>query len=212
MFVDDQSVDLSYEFAKMYERKYPDKMKVLRTEEKKRAGGARNLGMDFPVGCEYLYFMDSDDYLYSPCSLQTMKDAVGGRPGLVLFDWYVEKGGRVGRCSFGDFEKYRRENRLAQTPWNAAWTRLVRSDLAAPFLENCMRGEDTYQMLQILDKNPAVRQVHDAAYVYRLHGGNTVLSEEFEKDGPVFRAALEGLRAKMKSQAVLKSIDRRLGR
>ena len=175
VFVDDQSTDLSYEFAKMYERKRPDMMKVLRTKEKKCAGGARNAGMDFPVGCEYLYFMDSDDYLYSPESFQLMKDAVEDRPGVALFDWYVEKNGQVGKCTLGQFRKYMEENKLAQTPWNAAWTRLVRSDLAAPFLENCMRGEDRYQMLQILDKNPVVKQVHDAAYVYRLHGRNTVL-------------------------------------
>ena len=43
--MDDQSTDLSYEFAKMYERKRPNKIKVLRTKEKKCAGGARNAGI-----------------------------------------------------------------------------------------------------------------------------------------------------------------------
>jgi hypothetical protein len=134
------------------------------------------------------------------------------RPGVALFDWYIEKDGKVGKCTLGDFGKYAKENRLAQTPWNAAWTRLVRSDLRKPFLENCMRGEDTYQMLQVLDENPVVKQVHLAAYVYRLHGKNTVLSDSFKEYGPVFAAALEGLKPKVKSPAVLKSISRRLGK
>lgn len=67
-------------------------------------------------------------------------------------------------------------------------------------------------MLQILDKNPTVKQTHEAAYVYRLHGNNTVFSDEFKKYGPVFRTALETLKTKIKSQVVLKSIDRRLGK
>jgi glycosyltransferase involved in cell wall biosynthesis len=114
VFVDDGSTDMSYEFAKMYERRHSDRMKALRLPEKRMAGGARNAGMDWPVECEYLYFMDSDDYLYSKDSLRVMHDAVAeDRPGLALFDWYVEKNGVVQRCRLGDFGGYVRENRLA---------------------------------------------------------------------------------------------------
>lgn len=63
VLVDDQSTDMSYEFAKMYERKYPDKMVVLRAETKRYAGGCRNIGIDYPLDCEYYYFLDSDDFL-----------------------------------------------------------------------------------------------------------------------------------------------------
>ena len=211
VLVDDGSTDFSYELAKAYERKRPDRMKALRLPEKRMAGGARNAGMDWPVECEYLCFMDSDDYLYSKDSLRAMRDAVAeDRPGLALFDWYVERDGVVRRCELGDFGRYVRENRLAQTPWNAAWSRLLRSDLAKPFLECCMRGEDTYQMLQVLDETPVVKQTHEAAYVYRLHGKNTVLSESFKEHGPALRKALSELRSRVKTDAVRKSIDRRL--
>ena len=63
ILIDDQSTDMSYEFAKMYERKYPDKLIVLKAPEKKMAGGCRNMGIDWPLECEYYYFLDSDDYL-----------------------------------------------------------------------------------------------------------------------------------------------------
>jgi glycosyltransferase involved in cell wall biosynthesis len=72
VFADDRSTDLSYEFAKMYERKHPDKMKTIRLDEKKYAGGARNAGIDFPVECEYYYFLDSDDMLASSDSLSIL--------------------------------------------------------------------------------------------------------------------------------------------
>jgi glycosyltransferase involved in cell wall biosynthesis len=32
--------------------------------EKGHEGGCRNMGIDYPIDCEYYYFIDSDDYLY----------------------------------------------------------------------------------------------------------------------------------------------------
>jgi hypothetical protein len=34
-------------------------------DKKGHEGGARNKGIDYPIDCEYYYFVDSDDYLYS---------------------------------------------------------------------------------------------------------------------------------------------------
>jgi hypothetical protein len=73
-----------------------------------------------------------------------------------------------------------------------------------------MRGEDTYQMLQVLDGKPVVKQTHEAAYVYRLHGKNTVLSDEFKKAGADLKKALSELRSKCGNPRVIASIDRRL--
>ena len=114
MLVDDGSTDFSYELAKVYERKYPNQMKVLRSSGGVKAGACRSIGMDWPVECEYLYFMDSDDYLYSKESLRVMYSVVANdRPDLALFDWYIEKNGMVKLCKLGDFDRYVRENRLA---------------------------------------------------------------------------------------------------
>lgn len=66
---------MSYEFAKMYERKHPGKLVVLRAKTKRYAGGCRNIGIDYPLDCEYYYFMDSDDYLYSNKSLEKVYNA-----------------------------------------------------------------------------------------------------------------------------------------
>lgn len=87
ILVDDQSTDMSYEFAKMYERKYPDKLVVLRAETKRYAGGCRNIGIDYPLDCEYMYFVDSDDYLYSNDSLKIMYINLQDKPDILLFNW-----------------------------------------------------------------------------------------------------------------------------
>lgn len=35
------------------------------------------------------------------------------RPGVALFDWYIEKDGKVSKYTLGDFGKYAKENMLA---------------------------------------------------------------------------------------------------
>ena len=87
VFVDDQSTDLSYEFAKMYERKHPGRMKAIRLSEKRYAGGARNAGIDWPVKCEYLYFLDSDDMLAGKDSLRILQENVEDKPDILLFSF-----------------------------------------------------------------------------------------------------------------------------
>jgi glycosyltransferase involved in cell wall biosynthesis len=87
VFVDDQSTDFSYELAKSYERRFPGRMAVLRAETKRYAGGCRNIGIDYPVECEYVYFIDSDDYLYSDMSLRKIYDALGEKPDMLLIGW-----------------------------------------------------------------------------------------------------------------------------
>ena len=60
--VDDASTDNSLDILREYERKYPDKVKVVHYEVNKRQGGARNEGLKVAVG-EWIGFIDSDDWV-----------------------------------------------------------------------------------------------------------------------------------------------------
>lgn len=60
--VDDASTDHSLEILKEYERKYPDKVKVIQHERNKRQGGAKNTGLRVAAG-EWIGFIDSDDWV-----------------------------------------------------------------------------------------------------------------------------------------------------
>lgn len=59
--VDDASTDRSYEILQQYQERYPGKVRVIRSPENRRQGGARNLGMDSACG-QWIGFMDSDDF------------------------------------------------------------------------------------------------------------------------------------------------------
>ena len=59
--VDDASTDESLDILMEYERKYPDKLRVIQSAENLRQGGARNKGIDAARG-KWLGFIDSDDW------------------------------------------------------------------------------------------------------------------------------------------------------
>lgn len=59
--VDDCSADGTYELLLEYERRYPEKVRALKTPVNKKQGGARNLGIEQARG-EWIGFMDGDDW------------------------------------------------------------------------------------------------------------------------------------------------------
>lgn len=59
--VDDCSTDGTYELLREYERRYPEKVRALKTPVNKKQGGARNLGIGQARG-EWIGFMDGDDW------------------------------------------------------------------------------------------------------------------------------------------------------
>ncbi len=71
------STDCSDKFCEAYERIYPDKMKLLKLEKKGYAGAARNRGLELDgIEPEYVWFVDSDDWLSGNEVLQLMHDKI----------------------------------------------------------------------------------------------------------------------------------------
>lgn len=60
--VDDCSTDNSLQILKEYEKKYPDRFRVIASLENKKQGGAKNLGLEIAKG-EWIGFIDSDDWV-----------------------------------------------------------------------------------------------------------------------------------------------------
>lgn len=60
--VDDKSTDNSLEVLKEWEKKYPQKVKVIASPENRKQGGAKNLGLKKAAG-EWIGFVDSDDWV-----------------------------------------------------------------------------------------------------------------------------------------------------
>lgn len=60
--VDDKSTDSSLAVLKMWEEKFPDKIRVIASPENRRQGGAKNLGLSAAAGT-WIGFVDSDDWV-----------------------------------------------------------------------------------------------------------------------------------------------------
>lgn len=60
--VNDASTDHSLDILREYERKYPDKVRVITYSENKRQGGAKNEGLKAAQG-QWVGFIDSDDWV-----------------------------------------------------------------------------------------------------------------------------------------------------
>lgn len=64
--VDDASTDGSLNVLREYERRYPDRIRVIALTENHRQGGAKNRGLAACRG-EYVGFVDSDDWVTPDC-------------------------------------------------------------------------------------------------------------------------------------------------
>ena len=63
--VDDCSPDGSRAIVERLQKAYPT-LRLLKTPENLRQGGARNMGLDVAQG-KYIWFVDSDDYIMPNC-------------------------------------------------------------------------------------------------------------------------------------------------
>lgn len=209
IIIDDLSTDLSDKLAQMYARKYPEHFIFIKADRKSYAGRCRNIGIDFSIKSEYTLFADADDYFYSPTAFKTLYDNLSSRPDILIFNYAIHRGQTANPHKFGKFPI--NTNRMAQTAYNSAWSKAIASSKVEHFLEDCMRGEDTYMLLNVLDKHPTINQIDDCIYTYRLHGDNSVFSEMFKQHKTKFKTALYNLKKKMTDKFVIESIEHRLG-
>lgn len=72
IIVDDCSTD--HTIQKLEE--YKEQIIVLKNEENKASGGARNTGLNYATG-EYIIFLDADDYLYDNDVLAKINNVIG---------------------------------------------------------------------------------------------------------------------------------------
>lgn len=73
IFIDDCSTDDTSKIVSKY-----SEVKLIRNEENKASGGARNVGLDNANG-EYVIFLDADDYLYANDVLSKIDTLIGDK-------------------------------------------------------------------------------------------------------------------------------------
>lgn len=123
IIIDDYSTDNTSEVAKKYEN---EKIRIIRHTENKKAGGARNTGIEAATG-DYILFLDSDDLLANENVLLNISNTIGeDTPDLVYLGFES-----VGEAFQGVFiptaEDSVKEKRIStwryENVWDVLWNR-----------------------------------------------------------------------------------------
>ena len=151
IFVDDCSTDNSVDIAHRVYQKYLmdtylmyddctliEKMKVIELKQKRLNGGARNEAyLHLSDDVDYIYYVDSDDWLYNENVLQRINDKLQTTPDVLFVGINYYKNGKEGK-SFTP--KYRNKYEAIEG-WSGSCGKVIKKELATR--QDCLYNEGT---------------------------------------------------------------------
>ena len=145
IFVDDVSTDNSVKIARKL-LKAPHK--IVELKQKRYNGGARNEAyLHLSEDVDYVYYVDSDDWLYDDDCLKDINDALTGEPDVLFVG--------LARCRFGITNKENipdyKDRYEALQGWSGSCGKVIRKELATR--QECLYNEGTLKE----DKNQHCR-------------------------------------------------------
>lgn len=144
--VDDMSKDKSVKIVEKYVDKFKEKLKIIKLEEKRWNGGARNEGLRYAKG-EYVLFMDCDDWLNDDEALESMYKVAKRTDADCLRLPYIHyKGGVSQAIMLTDSNP----KDLVNSCFIAPWTKCVKREKVVKFPENTLI-EDVVQHIAQCD-------------------------------------------------------------
>lgn len=137
IFVDDVSTDNSVNVA----YKYIDKLtniKIIQLEQKRYNGGARNEAyLHLSDDVDYIYYIDSDDWLYSKNSLEMINNKLQNKPDVLFVGMAQWKNNKLSTCFIPEYkDKYE-----AMQGWSGSCGKVIKKTLATN--QKCLYNEGT---------------------------------------------------------------------
>lgn len=130
IFVDDVSTDNSIEIAKEYKQKF-DKvckgMKIIQLRQRRLNGGSRNEAyLHVNQNCDYIYYVDSDDWLYSIESLEKINNKLQNYPDVLFVGMAMFKCNKTTTCFIPQYK----DRYEAMQGWSGSCGKVVKKELA----------------------------------------------------------------------------------
>lgn len=183
ILVDDGSKDSSPQICD----EYSDKYDFIKTVHKINGGqsDARNVGLKHAHG-DYVFFIDSDDYLIDNNVLLKINNALDANQDVVAFKfikWY-EKSNTLSTCSFTYNIDYHGNSATKiyldlidkdayyNSPWSKVIKRSILIDNNIEF-EKGLLGEDNDWYYKVVAHVKTLALIDEALYVYRQREGST---------------------------------------
>lgn len=136
IFVDDMSTDNSVEIAKKFAEYMP--IKIVQLKQKRFNGGARNEGyLHLSDDVDYVYYVDSDDWLYDENALEEINNKLQSKPDVLFVGIADYKNGKTKICDIPDYKnKYE-----AIAGWSGSCGKVIKKRLATR--QECLYNEGT---------------------------------------------------------------------
>ena len=153
IFVDDCSTDNSVDVAQATYLKYcakemkgqepewaelPKNFKLVRLQQKRLNGGARNEGyLHLSDDVDYVYYVDSDDWLYDENALENINRKLQTKPDVLFVGLAEYKNGKTKICDIPEYkDKYE-----AIAGWSGSCGKVIKKSLATR--QECLYKEGT---------------------------------------------------------------------
>ena len=178
ILIDDASPDRCSEICDAYAVR-DTRIRVFHLAENKGLSAARNLGIQ-KATCDYLMFVDSDDWVADDFCREAYKCAVQNDADLVMFDYQSVKDSapvprRTESVSEGRKTCEEAIDLLFTNVQNYAWNKLYRKELFNDILyPEGFIYEDIVTTYRIVWKASNVYYINKTLYYYRLHPGSIV--------------------------------------
>ena len=174
--VDDCSPDGSRAIVERLQKEYST-LRLICHERNKKLGGARNTGLREANG-EYVWFVDSDDYVSANCLGKLLRGAEAQDVEMLLFDYATVSNGKSQQVVYPEIDEkvitgeellrqvHERWYVCVPTAWNKLYKRefLIQNNLF--FTEDVMY-EDTDLSLKMLTYLKRIKYMNESAYNYR---------------------------------------------
>lgn len=178
--VDDCGLDGSRAIVERLQKEYTNLRLVINAENRK-LGGARNAGMDVAEG-EYIWFVDSDDYIAPNCLASFLTELDSNQLDLIQFENCTFHNDIVDTSNSYEYEDNRiisgTDFVLSQPQGNwayrcpVAWNRIVRrffwEEHNLRFVEHMMY-EDTELSLYMYPLVQRMKHINKVGYYYRIN-------------------------------------------
>lgn len=150
VFVDDMSTDDSVKIArKIATKDFPNgRIKIIELKQKRLNGGARNEAyLHLSDDVDYVYYVDSDDWLYNNNALEEINNKLQSKPDVLFVGLAEYKAGKTKICDIPEYkDKYE-----AIAGWSGSCGKVIKKSLATR--QECLYNEGTLKE----DKNQHCR-------------------------------------------------------
>lgn len=137
VFVDDMSTDNSVQIAKSYSDKL-EKLKIVELKQKRLNGGARNEAyLHLSDDVDYVYYIDSDDWLYDEYSLEKINNKLQTKPDVLFVGMANYKNNQLSVC----FTPQYKDKYDAMQGWSGSCGKVIKKSLATR--QECLYPEGT---------------------------------------------------------------------